>query len=238
MRRKETRVHGEGMPATLSARRLASVLIVVPMLALSAPARAGSEADPEIMDPCGAESPIYHQRTESLDICSGWFRGLWRLVPSQDDPRNMTWAFDGLEATLSLAGGVEDRPDFAQYSMWWRFDGCRESWVFWGYLDSEEWKGRFSHLFCQDERKNYSVALPAEHVSVGPDRITVRLMLSDELAPIADRFVLGRGLEQPDSQTDLNFETSQRSDTIGGWDTTASGRTFFIGQDRPPDPAG
>lgn len=229
-------VRPEGMPATPSTRRLASALLVSAVLALAAPATAGSQDDPEITDPCGAESPVQHQTTESLDICSGWFRGLWRLTPREDDPGKMTWTFDGLEATLRLTGAVEDRPAFAQYSMWWTFDGCRDHWAFWGYLDSDEWRARFGRI-CQDESASYGVPIPLGHVSIGPDRITVRLMVSDELAPIAERFVVGQPLEQPTAQTDLNFETSQRSTTIGGWDTTAAGKAFVIGQDRPREPA-
>lgn len=221
------------MPAV---RKLLTPLVTLFLLAAPTPGLAGDEQDPEITDPCGAESPVWHQATEALDICSGWFRGLWRLVPREDDPEKLTWVFDGLETTFRLAGEVDQRPDYTQYWLRWKLGGCSESWLFWGYLDSEEWRATFSHGACPDETEGHSVTIPPEHISIGSDRITIRLMISDELAPITERFVLGTRLELSKAQTSLNFETSRQSLTLSGWDETDWGRAFVIGQDRPPDP--
>lgn len=197
-------------------------------------AQPGPENETEIVDPCG--DPPSDEVASYADICTGSFRGLWEPVLSDDGSTTETWQLEGLEVQLRLLGAVPERPQSVQYAMRWDVGGCRHRWVFNSGLDTPSWTGDFAEL-CAGGSNGYQVSIPPEHISVQSDRITIRLLSDEELAPIADKLVLGQKLSEPSASTFLRLATSDpQHEGLVGWDSTSEGRPFVIGQDRPADP--
>lgn len=195
----------------------------------------GPEAETEVVDPCGG--PPSDHLASYADICSGSFPGLWELAPSEGDPTKETWRLQGLEAELRLLGEVPERSETVQYAMRWEVDGCKHRWLFNSGVDTSNWTADFAEI-CSGGSSGFQVDIPPEHVSIGSDRITIRLLLDQELAPIASKFAPGQELSQPSASTFLRLASPDSAhESVVGWDATSEGRAFVIGQDRPPGPS-
>ena len=206
--------------------------IVIVILALQAPGVAGPETDPEISSICGNPGI---PTTDSLDICAGWFGAEWRLVPRQDDPAKKTWAFKSLVTTLQVEREMDSRPAYGRYALGWEIDGCEMLWSLVQPVDSGEWRVRFSHCGEGNERVYHIV--PDQRVTIGTDRISVRLDLESELAQVAESFSLGAELEDLYAKTLIGLESQTLQETVTySFDYAEGSRSFVIGQDRPDDP--
>lgn len=210
----------------MATRKVAT--IVLALLLLSAlPAGAGAEEDPEVTDSCGGLPPVM----EESDICTAWFEGQWEVAPEADGIERAVFA--GLNTMVTIAADISQPPEYVTYSMGWKVESCRLWWVSHFLADANERRTTL-HSECPGMER-ISTDLAEGHVSFGVDRISVRLMMDEELSPVADLFFKGQEITEPVVRTwfAARSETGQPLGATVEADWTAPGRTFVIGQDRP-----
>lgn len=219
-----------GTPGRTRLRRGALAALVA-LGALTVPARAGTEEDPEIVSECG--NPGVVPMHDSLDVCSAWFRGLWRLE-STEPTGEQNWILDGLETTLRVERMMNDRPPYARHAIGWEVGGCDMVWLLHRALDAGSWQVTFSHCLADGSFQDHVV--PEDQISIKEDRITVELGLSTELAMVASHFSLGSRLEDLYAATLLGVETDTHPfEVTYSIDYAEGTRPFLIGQDQPQD---
>jgi len=216
-------------------RRRMAVLPLLGVMVLSGSSHswAGTEENPEISANCEAANP--YPTTEAMVICSGWFDGNWRLEPREDDPDKKTWVLDSLQSTMKLFGGMEDRHSFASYTLGWSIDGCRHFWRYYRHVDQQQWVADFFED-CPDIPL-VRIVIPEQNLTIGADRVSIRLGRADELGSLHARYDVGAELSAPVAQTfvRLSLADPPLAHTYS-WDRAGPGSSFLIGQDRPPDP--
>lgn len=207
---------------------LVPLLSLALMMAVSPPAGAGTEDDPEITDFCGG--PDEHDPW--ADICSGWFEGIWSPV-SEVGSETVGWRLDGFQSTLRLAGGVADRPRVISYGVSWRLAECTQGWYTRDSLNSDE-VGRWFFQNCSGDI--IIVDLPEQEVQLGQDRVVATLDLQGTLKRFSDVLKEGSVISGPWAYVLVDPRLSEPSHPQATleWDGTERGRSFTLGQDRPP----
>ena len=188
---------------------------------------AGTAEDPEITSDCGGSTV---PTTEKLDICSGWFRGIW--VEGSEVGEQKDWTLQGIETFLTLDAPVQVAPEHGGYSMSWSLGDCRQVWLLFREADAAGWTLLFHHD-CPDADESFGVVLPPERLTIQANRIGVRLLVDEELAPIRSQLSVGSAFVGPSAASWINLATDPTGAITVEWDATDPGRTFVLGQDMP-----
>lgn len=220
----------------MSRKKAPAAVAVLLAVMVASPGMAGTDKDPEITDVC-ATGEITNPQTYSpeADICAGWFAGHWDPV-YDDEGRLVDWRLRELTSTLQLASDLEERHRTFHYELKWSIGECRLGWFSKDYVDDADRIRSLYVVRCGEEETRY-FPVPMEDIRYTGTELTVTLHVERTPDEIASLLFEGAALEASRAYTLLEVQTTAHPlEATYSWDDTPEGRTFVIGQDKPPVP--
>ena len=193
--------------------------MVMALSLTAAPAAAGTSADPEITDACGAQHPL----VEESDICAGWFETVWSDGAS--DQREVT----GVRATLAIAADVSAQPRHVTYLMAWEIGPCAMEWLTRFEADRAARAGILRTRCAGSETQTRALAPDA--VTFDEHTVSVVLTRNGALDHVAEHVFAGQRISAPVAKTWFSANTSVGVQQTVEADWTAPGNTFVLGDD-------
>jgi hypothetical protein len=189
---------------------------------------AGSPDDPEIVDPCPEVEP--DQLMQYGDVCGAWFESVWD--PVYQEGQVVDWEFRALRTTLELAGDLDDRPTSTwAYQLSWGVGDCRHFWYIRDTLD----QGAIPAIgkSCPGEPSHYGELSGANVVTSGR-RIIVTIPATKAIEFFGVSYEQGIELKLPAAYVQATVEPRGIVQVAQDWEEAGPGRSFTIGQDKPP----
>lgn len=185
------------------------------------PAAAGTDADPEITDPCGAQQPV----VEESDVCAGWFSTVWSDSPTEQPE------VTGVRATVAMAADVAAQPRHVTYLMAWDMGPCAMEWLTRFEADRAARTGILRTRCAGGEV--VASTLPPDAVTFDARTVSVALTLDGALSHVAEHVYAGQSITQPIAKTWFSANTSVGVQQTVEADWTVPGDTFVLGEDGP-----
>lgn len=214
----------------------AAWLIAAATLLIAAPALAGDEQDPEILDGCDdgyvfVDGESVLGPPDAVNVKAAWFTGVWE--PGASGGHRLA----AVRITLQVCGELDlvppIRPPEIVYAVAWDNAGCRQGIKL---IRSADDPDRVDFRQRCGGEQPVRTTLPATDVGIVGDRLVLALDLDGPVATVTDSLVEGAVLAGPQAGT--WFAVGEDGDgaavTLEG-DTSSVGRDFHLGQDKPPE---